>query len=231
LEVLDPVLYSDFSDILKEVSPFTMTSAERMYALYKSVQYLVKANIEGDFVECGVWKGGSMMLAAMELQRLTSVRDLYLFDTFTGMSEPGAFDTHRGVSAREQWENNREGELNWGHISMDQVKRNMYSTGYPIERMKFVQGRVEETLRISENVPEKISILRLDTDWYESTKVELETLFPRLMPGGVLILDDFGWWEGSRKAVEEYFSKYPRSVLFHRIDQSCRVAVKSYADE
>ena len=101
----------------------------------------------------------------------------------------------------------------------------LYETGYPEEKIHFVQGRVEETIPAS--APDSISLLRLDTDWYESTKHELVHLFPRLSPSGVIIIDDYGHWKGCRKAVDEYFDTgdHPQ-LLLNRVDYSCRIAVK-----
>lgn len=210
--------------------PFTMTSPERMWALINSTKYISKFKVEGAIVECGVWRGGSMMLAALELLRAQDFREIYLFDTFMGMSRPGTIDQHQGVPAIHEWESNKRGDLNWGSVSLEEVKANLRTTGYPYEKFKFVQGKVEDTLLNSEHIPSKIALLRLDTDWYESTKIELEILFPRLVPGGVLILDDFGFWDGARKAVEEYFSSSPKPILFHVIDRSGRISVKTHGN-
>src|SRR5690606_24776929 len=101
---------------------------------------------------------------------------------------------------------------------------NMVSTGYPMERCHFVEGKVEDT--IPATVPDRISLLRLDTDWYESTRHELEHLWPLLQPGGVLIIDDYGHFEGARKAVDEYFLDRSDAPLLNRIDYTGRIAIK-----
>jgi hypothetical protein len=85
-------------------------------------------------------------------------------------------------------------------------------------------GKVEDT--IPADIPEKIALLRLDTDWYESTKHELIHLFPRLQKGGVLIIDDYGFWKGARKAVDEYFAENNIQILLNRIDDTGRMAIK-----
>jgi hypothetical protein len=101
----------------------------------------------------------------------------------------------------------------------------MLSTGYPVEMLRFIAGRVEET--IPARVPEQIAVLRLDTDWYNSTLHEMEYLFPQLSPGGVLIVDDYGWWRGSRQAVDEFFSRQESKMLLCRIDSDgARMGVK-----
>ena len=112
----------------------------------------------------------------------------------------------------------------WAYGSLDEVRRNLGSTGYPDQYISFIEGKVEDT--IPTNVPDRISLLRLDTDWYESTRHELQHLYPRLSPGGVLIIDDYGQWAGARKAVDEYVEDKKLKILLHRIDYTGRIAVK-----
>jgi O-methyltransferase len=101
----------------------------------------------------------------------------------------------------------------------------MYSTGYDMGRIHFVKGKVEDT--IPNGAPSRIAILRLDTDWYESTRHELENLYPRLSPRGVLIIDDYGHWAGCRQAVDEYIHSNKIKLLLNRVDYTGRVAVKT----
>lgn len=205
-----------------------MTNHEKLAAAMDAVEYIVKNGIEGAIVECGVWKGGSSMAMAMTLLRLKAEpRQLYLYDTFSGMPAPTDNDVSwQGKMAGEKFAQTQTAEdaSEWARSPLDEVKRNMASTGYPAEMCHFVQGKVEET--IPETVPEKIAILRLDTDWYESTKHEMIHLFPRLSPNGILIVDDYGHWLGSKKAVDEYISEKGLRILLCRIDYSCRMAVK-----
>jgi hypothetical protein len=205
-----------------------MTSTARIWSVINSVSYVSKRNLPGAIVECGVWRGGSMMAAAKEAIRYGSNRDLYLFDTFEGMSEPTADDTHRNQPVFDEWKSyERDGGSDWCFASIDDVRKNMFSTNYPANRIRLVKGKVEDTLRDAANLPDQIAVLRLDTDWYESTKVELEVLYPRLVAGGVLIIDDFGYWDGARKAVTEYFDRHDvRPLLFNYVDSTGRIAVK-----
>jgi O-methyltransferase len=224
-------LPSDFDtatqDVCRLVRPFTMTSPERVFALRQSVQYLAQHGIEGDIVECGVWKGGSMMAVARTLQEsgLTD-RNLYLFDTFAGMTVPTQEDVNfRGESAVDLFAKYaKESSHGWACSSLDEVKRNLETTGYPVEHMFFIKGKVEET--IPEQAPARIALLRLDTDWYESTYHELRHLYPRISPGGVLIIDDYGHWAGARKAVDSYLVEHNLKLLLHRIDYTGRICVK-----
>ncbi|GEM_PF-350154 len=216
-----------FGRIYNTCQDYTMTSKEKMYALYKSVEYIVNSQIPGDFVECGVWKGGSTMLIALTLLEMQETnRKIYLYDTFEGMSEPGKEDTH--VSAESfnmisKWKKKQKKDFNEICFSaLSEVKNNMYLTKYPADKMVFVKGKVEET--IPDTIPSQIALLRLDTDWYESTKHELDYLFPVLTKNGVLILDDYGYWAGSKKAVDEYFLNRP--ILLNRIDNAGRIGIK-----
>lgn len=215
-----------FLDIYKKCKPYTMTSIERMYSLYTSVRYAVKNEVPGAFVECGVWRGGSSMMIALTLKSMGVIdKHLFLYDTFEGMSEPTEADKdYIGRNADMLLEQNKESKETtvWCLADIEDVTRNLESTGYPIDKISFVKGKVEDT--IPGSIPEAIAILRLDTDWYESTKHELNHLYPILQKDGVLIIDDYGHWEGCKKAVDEYFAD--KRILLNRIDYTGRVATK-----
>ena len=219
-----------FENIYRECQPYTMTSKARMQGLYRAVKYVVERNISGDIVECGVWQGGSSMLAAIALLEFGEPqRSLYLYDTFEGMTEPTEHDVdYKGNVAREllDAEQNRDdGQDNvWAYASLDIVKRNLQSTGFTEDQLTFIKGPVEET--IPNTMPEQISILRLDTDWHASTYHELVHLYPRLSSGGVLIIDDYGHWKGAREAVDQYF-KENAAILLHPLDYTGRIGVKA----
>lgn len=222
-------IYADMWQIYEECKPYTMTSAERMYALYKAVNYIIDNNIPGDFVECGVWKGGSSMLIAKTLKsRGITDRTIWLYDTFEGMSTPTEKDMdYTGQKAETLLKNSSKdnAESVWCYSSLDEVEKNILSTGYPSQNIKLVKGKVEET--IPEFIPESnIALLRLDTDWYESTKHEMIHLYPKLKQSGVLIIDDYGHWVGAKKAIDEYISEYNIPILLNVIDYTGRIAVK-----
>jgi hypothetical protein len=213
--------------LCQEVGPFTMTSPERIVALRDAVAYVIRHEIPGDIVECGVWKGGSMMAVARTLiEHGATERRLVLYDTFEGMSEPTAADRDfRGEpAARLLAESDQRTSTVWAYSRLDEVQRNMQRTGYDGQRIVYVQGKVEDTLPAQ--APEQIALLRLDTDWYESTSHELNHLFPRLSVGGVLLIDDYGYWQGAQKAVDEYFSAQQVPMLLNRIDDTGRIGVK-----
>ena len=214
-----------FLEMYERCRPFTMTSLPRMYSVYQSVAHAVRNSVPGAFVECGVWRGGSAMLAALAFLTFQDPRrELYLYDTFAGMTEPTDVDvdTHRSPAWRI-WRASRRGDVNdWCYASLEEVTDNMRSTGYPMDRVHLVKGRVEDT--VPATIPARIAILRLDTDWYESTRHELVHLYPLLSRNGVLIVDDYGYWQGARKAVDEYFAREP--LLLSRIDSTGRIGVK-----
>ena len=213
-----PDLPPSFWNLWSKISPYTLTSPERGYALYQGIHHLEQRGIEGDFVECGVYKGGSTMLAALTLLETKNTnRTLWLYDTYEGMPAPTAEDriASSGQPVQERW------TQGWWKSPLEEVRQRVEATGYPKEKLEFVVGDVAHTLPTQK--PEKIALLRLDTDWYESTKIELEVLYPLLAPGGILIIDDYGHFTGARKAVDEYFATPP---LFHRLDYTGRMIQK-----
>jgi hypothetical protein len=212
--------------VIRLVKPFTMTNMERVFALCKAVEYIVAHDIPGDIVECGVWKGGSMMAVAHMLMRHHAVRKLHLFDTFDGMSQPTDVDKdYRGVAAAAYLAlEDKNTSWIWAYSPLEEVRRNLRSTGYDESQVSFIQGRVEQTLPA--HAPGQIALLRLDTDWYESTYHELVHLYPRLSVGGVLIIDDYGHWQGARKAVDQYLQEFHPKILLNRIDSTGRIGVK-----
>lgn len=216
----------DVRAVFAAVQPFTMTSIERIDALVGAVRHVVGHDVPGDIVECGVWRGGSMMAVARVLQSLGARRQIYLFDTFEGMPPPSVHDRDlHGRSAGDLLaSSDRRTSDVWACSSLDEVRTNMGKTGYDPALVAFVAGRVEET--IPRSAPDRIALLRLDTDWYESTRHEMQHLFPRLSRGGVLIIDDYGHWQGARRAVDEYLAAHRVKLLLNRIDYTGRIAVK-----
>lgn len=228
-EDIDPYLstYRDFTKEEKEeiffVKNFTMTSEERLVSLSRSIEYIVENRIDGDIVECGVWRGGSMMLAANKLSKLNSFeKRIFLFDTFEGMPPPGAEDiAWNSTSAKNKFPKVDK----WCYSTLDEVKNNLSKVNYPENNIFYIEGRVEDTLpHPSIN---RISLLRLDTDWYNSTKHELECLYDKVVFGGIIIIDDYGHWQGAKKAVDEFIKRKQLKLYLNRIDYTGRLAVKN----
>ncbi len=223
-----PDLEPEFAALYARCAPYTMTSVERMYALWQAVRHVVHLDVSGDLVECGVWRGGSSMLAALTLEQAGDrERTLWLYDTFAGMSEPDKRDVAvTGARMVDEWDahRGRQDDPVFAFGALEEVRRNMASTGHAPERVRFVRGKVEDT--IPAQAPERIALLRLDTDWYASTLHELEHLYERLAPGGVLVVDDYGHWEGARQAVDEFFSGLAHPPLLTRVDYTARIGIK-----
>ena len=234
LQLLESSFPPDFTpeeiEIIKSVKTYTMTGLEALSALIHAVKYVERNQVPGGIVECGVWKGGSMMTVAKTLLALkTTERQLYLFDTFAGMPRPAEVDVSAIGHGRalDSFAAARTGSntSDWTYASLKDVQKAMNSTGYPQSKIHFVEGLVEETL--PSKAPDAIAILRLDTDLYSSTRHELVNLYPRLSRGGVLIIDDYGVWQGAKKATDEYFEQNKIAILLQRIDfAGVRVAVK-----
>jgi hypothetical protein len=226
--VLPPDFDAATRTIIETVQFQTLTPPERIAALVDAVRYVDRFEIPGALVECGVWRGGSTMAAILAHQQDApkELREVYLYDTFEGMPPPSGVDVAAltGQSATDVLAlGDREKSTVWALAALETVKSNIESTGYPRDKVTYASGMVEET--IPGTVPNRIAILRLDTDWYQSTHHELEHLAPLVSPGGILIVDDYGHWEGARKAVDEWIAASDRPILLHRVDYSARIAV------
>jgi O-methyltransferase len=213
-------------ELWEQVRSRTMTSLPRIDALRMAVEYIEGNSIPGDVVECGVWRGGSMMAACLTLRRLRAERQLWLYDTFAGMPPPGSDDKDfNGRAAADLMaEQSPDTSHIWARSTLDDVKIGMGETRYPTELVKYIVGPVEST--IPDQAPERIALLRLDTDWYSSTYHELVHLWPRISPNGVLIIDDYGYWAGAKRAVDQYFHEIRVHPFLHRIDDTGRAVIK-----
>lgn len=221
-------------EIVAKVQPYTLTRELRIEAVLDAVRYVTAREVPGVFAECGVWLGGSVMAMLLQLKKLgVDNRDILLYDTFEGMTAPtehdsSGFDGH----AQTIWDLSKAaGQRAWDGwfkpevFNLDKVRELLLTTGYPAKRLHFIKGKVEDTL--PSQAPEQIALLRLDTDWYESTRQELVHLWPRVVQSGVMIVDDYGHWDGCRKAVDEYFGKEAKPVLLSRVDYTARITVKT----
>ena len=210
----------------------TMVSPARLTDTVLAVRHVESNNIQGSFVECGTWRGGNVIAASLANKRYFEERIFYIYDTFAGMSEPNNTidkSLFLGDSSKSVFNKHKELNFNsWCYASLDEVKENIKKAGLSIENINFIKGKVEDTLKVKSNLPEKISVLRLDTDWYDSTSVELEVLYPKLEIGGVLLIDDYGYWDGAKEAVDNYFSRpdTPRRPFFAQSDFTGRVGIK-----
>jgi O-methyltransferase len=207
----------------------SMASDERLFTTMLACKHVVERDIEGDFLECGVWRGGNAVLAAAIFKLYGSRKKVYLFDTFAGMTKPTDLDryaaTGRGA-LQEFRDHQKESHNDWCYASIDDVRNSFLKVDLLSDNVVFVKGDVLTTLAESANIPAHISVLRLDTDWYESTKKELEVLYPLLSRGGALIIDDYGHWAGSKKATDEYFKNFGGRPLLQYTDYTGRAGIK-----
>lgn len=204
----------ELKNFIEKVRPFSMTSVERITELYNSLEYIRTNNIDGDIVECGVWKGGNI-IGIIEYLKYHNIVDknVWLYDTFEGMTTPEEIDVDLN--------NNKASTILSSvlcYSPLNEVKQNLSKSEFDSNKLKFIVGDVSETLLIESNKPNKISLLRLDTDWYKSTKDELIHLYPKLVNDGVLIVDDYGHWKGSKTATDEFFEENNISVEIIKID-------------
>lgn len=220
-----------FIEIFPKIRPHSITASAGplpLWALYKSIEYIVKNEVPGDIAECGVWNGGSMLLAAMALKHFGDTsRMLYLYDTFAGMPKPDA-DLDRnwdGVSALDTWQSFADEGKPWGFGgTVEMVYEVMKGADYPADNITFVRGMVEDT--IPSVKADQLSLLRLDTDLYHSTYHEFVHLYPTVASGGIVIIDDYGYFEGAKRATDQYIAENNLRLFLNRVDDSVRLAVK-----
>ena len=206
-------------ELTRFYAPWTMVNSHHQDFANRAIKRINNNQtwVDGDIVECGVWKGGMTMAMVFENMKTNIDRHFWLFDTFEGMPEPS--DRKDDPKAKKIYNDLVEGrkpkqlthiehieDKKWCYGPLDIVRNNMAYTGYPEQNFHFIKGKVEDTLLTTE-LPDKIAILRLDTDWYQSTKMEMKYLFDRLQPGGALIIDDYCAWKGSKQAVHEFFKE------------------------
>jgi O-methyltransferase len=219
-----------FAEVIEKIRKHTLTltsGVEAAWALYQSIEYIVRNEIPGDIVECGVWSGGSVLLAAHALRHFGDTsRRIFLYDTFSGMPKPDELDiSWDGVPALPTWERFQQDGKKWGYGGAQAHVRNVvFSSGYPEEKFVFVEGMVEQTLPTTR--PDRVGLLRLDTDLYSSTYHELVHLYPALSVGGVLIIDDYGWLLGAQIATDQFIAENKLPLFLSRINESVRLAIK-----
>jgi len=232
----DPSSPIELSDVESEIIHYvrshnlSMCTTLNLYQTAVACKYIVKNQIPGDFVECGVFRGGNALIAARIFEIHKSEKKVYLFDTFSGMTEPTKFDISTSTNLpvlNKYLSVKRDNFTDWAYASIEEVKENFKKINLLKDNIIFIQGKVEDTLNQPENIPTSISFLRLDTDWYESTKIELEILYKKLVVGGILVIDDYGSFDGAKKAVDEFFSELSSPPFLSIIDNGARIGTKT----
>lgn len=223
LAVQIPETSAEDRALLARIAPYTMSLPVAQWSLIQAIRHIQRRGVEGDFVECGVWRGGNLVLARTLLD---PSRQVWGFDTFEGMTAPTEHDSKFGstLDADTKFRQTAtDSFVDWCYASIEDVQANLAATGC-VDGVTLVKGDVRKTLLDTERLPEKISILRLDTDFYDSTLIELEALYPRVAPGGVVIVDDYGVWAGAKKAVDEYFGD--NMPWLHYVTRDARLFIK-----
>lgn len=220
LRAWDLVSPSDFSRLYRRVRTHTMCSNARLRGLYRGVQYILQNDIPGDFVECGSALGGSAALIALTLRQFGAIRPLWLFDTFEGLPAPTMSDPDFEIA--DLFTGSCLGTLEEVH--------NLFDRLHVSEQARFVKGLFQKTLPAAQ--VSQIALLHIDGDWYESVKVCLDNLYDKVVPGGIIQFDDYGYWQGARKAVDEFFAVRGIKAALTRLDYSGRSLVKpGFSDE
>jgi hypothetical protein len=206
--------HSEFSQLHAAVRTSTECGTTRLRSLYDAVRHVVSNGIEGDIVECGTARGGSAALMGLTLKSLGDPRKMWLFDTFEGLPPPSSEDPDSEIA-----------ELYVGGFrgGYDEVQ-DLLGRLDILEGVQMVRGLFQDTLPTAE--VGAISVLHLDGDWYDSVLVCLEQLYDRVSPGGIIQFDDYGHWEGARKAVDQFLERRSIQVPLQRIDYTGRLIVK-----
>ena len=199
------------------VKPNTMCSKQQISELCTALEKVFSKEIKGDIIECGTWRGGLACIMLKYIVNNDSNKKLFIYDTFEGMAKPGDNDVDpEGAKAGDYFKTvaDNTGETsNWCRAGIDIVTDNLKKVKIEHSKHTFLcKGKVEDTLPVKENVPDKIAFIRLDTDWYQSTKIELETFYPLLSVGGIIIIDDYNYWQGQKKAVDEFFMNLENDI-------------------
>jgi hypothetical protein len=210
------------------VRPYTMLSYQRLITLWQQVRYLDHASVPGSLVECGTWKGGACGMMALAHRRGGSLyRALHLFDSFEGLPEPKR--TEDGEMAVRYASERASGALSSIGKCVGLLTENKHLLSeivrYPPELTHYHVGWFQDTLRVVPESVGTIALLRIDGDWYESTKVCLEALYSRVSSGGIVVIDDYGKWPGCRRAVDEFLATLERPVFLNHIDAAGRYVI------
>ncbi|MGL3826981.1 TylF/MycF/NovP-related O-methyltransferase [Candidatus Pelagibacter communis] len=214
-------------NLYNKLDEISLTSIPNKWCLTQGLKHINNNNIEGDIVETGVFKGANLVIINDFINELNINKQVYAYDTYEGQPEPTKFDFDlSGKSMLKKYEEYKKQNEIPVFSSLDKVKNNLKKfSKFNFDKIKFIKGKVEDTLMDDLNIPKKISLLRLDTDFYESIKISLEILYPKVESGGVIIIDDYGHFKGAKLAVDDYF-KNQTNIWMHRVDYTCRLIIK-----
>jgi len=203
-----------FARLYRTVRPYTMSGNTRLRGLHAAVRRVTARHIPGDVVECGTARGGSAALMGLALKEAGAARTLWVFDTFEGIPAPTVADPDHEIAALYT------GAFRGG---LEEVQDLFRRLGI-LDRAKLVKGLFQDTVPRAD--VRAIAVLHLDGDWYDSVKVCLEHLYDRVSPGGIIQIDDYGHWQGARKAVDEFMTARHITVPLRYLDYTGRQLVK-----
>jgi hypothetical protein len=225
----------DEEDLVKQAAArlalHSMASFERLATLWQQVRYLDRYDIPGSFVECGVWRGGCVALMAMAHMhgREEATREIHLFDSFQGLPQPDRnFDGAEAIAMAAGHADGVQTPIDACVASMEESRSLLIGQiGYPSHLVKFHPGWFEDTVPEAAKTIGEMALLRLDGDWYSSTKICLEQFYDKVSRRGVVVIDDYGHFKGCRKAVDEFIAGLGEPILLSHIDYTARYWVKA----
>jgi len=186
-----------FAGLVLKVKPrYTMVTNKNLITLYKLVQRANSLNLPGDIVECGVWNGGSAAIMGLSNQvhaRNHMNRMIWLFDSFQGLPPATEKD---GNLERENY------FVGWNKGDVANVRQAFRKLGVSLDHVKIIPGWFDSTLRTA--AVNNIAVLHIDADWYESVKLALDVFYDKVVPGGYIVLNDYGAWQGCNQAVDDF---------------------------
>ena len=194
-----PIEDPDFREIYTLIQPYTMISEVRLFNLFKLARKVCEIDIPGNIVECGVSRGGATFLLALTIKKYSKRPRLHFgFDTFEGMPDPTEHDIRNGVFAND---------TGWGSGtcsgSLDEVQH-VADQLELADIITLVPGYFENTPGLWVREVQHIALLHLDADWYTSTVAILDNFYDSVIPGGYMQFDDYHYWDGCKKAVDEF---------------------------
>jgi len=206
---------------IKHFQEITLASELNLWSIYQSLKYINDEKIDGDIVECGVYNGNTLAFIGEINDELNLNKRIWGYDTFNGFVENSFTDKDIDFKTGKKVKSVSADIF----YSLNDVKKNIIQNNNKnFQKYTLIEGDILETLNIKDNVPNKISFLRLDTDIYKTTKKQLEILYDKLVPGGVLHIDDYGICPGVKTAVDDFFSN--KNIWLHRVDITCRYLIK-----
>ena len=191
----------EFEELYQAVQDCTLLDAERIHSLWNLTNGINRRGIIGDIVECGSYKGGS---SAVLRACMGKHRKLWIYDSFEGMPETTELD---GEEARKY--------VGTCLASKEDAIEILRATGARGDEFVIMEGLYEDTFK--KKLPEQVALLHCDADWYDSVSIVLETFYSLIPVGGCVILDDFGFWEGCRRAFYDFCQKHGEKPLLERV--------------